>query len=66
MTVADIARVLGKSRQTVYHKLQRGFTAEDLLVIVRALCGSDDIKLAADPPRKGRPRKRICLRGEKG
>ena len=59
MTVADIARVLGKSRQTVYHKLQRGFTADDLLVIVRALCGNDDIKLVSDLPKKGRPKKSV-------
>ena len=59
MTVTDLARLLGKSRQTVYHKLQKGFTVEDLLVIVRALCGNDDIKLVSDLPKKGRPKKSV-------
>ena len=56
MTVTDLARLLGKSRQTVYHKLQKGFTVEDLLTIARVLYG-DDVKLVTDLPKKGRPRK---------
>ena len=57
MTIADLARLMGKSRQTVYNKLQHGFTIEDLLSIARALYGGDEIKLATDLPKKGRPRK---------
>jgi len=56
MTVSELARVLGKSRQTVYQKLKKGFTVEDLLLIARELYG-DDVRLILDIPRRGRPRK---------
>jgi len=56
MTVSELARVLGKSRQTVYQKLKKGFTVEDLLLIARELYG-DDVRLILDIPRRGRPKK---------
>ena len=57
MTIKELSKRLGVSRQTIYNKLQNGFTIEDLTKLANYTL-KRNIKIASKR-KKGRPRKEV-------
>jgi len=57
MTIKELSKRLGVSRQTIYNKLRNGFTIDDLIKLANYTLNRN-IKIA-DRRKTGRPRKEV-------